>query len=79
LVLAHVHRQHVVATVVEVRDPAAPMPDPAPYHHDLASLAVHSPNPFRHAALSRYHRMADSKHDSKQFWSARQLSIGTGE
>jgi hypothetical protein len=79
LVLAHVHRQHVVATVVEVRRYRRSDARSRADHHDLASLAVHSPNPFRHAALSRYHRMADSKHDSKQFWSARQLSIGTGE
>jgi hypothetical protein len=41
-------------------------------HHDLASLTAHSTNPFRRAASSAYHRMADSKVDSKQFWSARQ-------
>jgi hypothetical protein len=41
-------------------------------HHDLASPAAHSTNPSRRVTLSAYHRMADSKVDSKQFWSARQ-------
>jgi hypothetical protein len=41
-------------------------------NHDLASTVAHSPNPSRSTTLSEYHRMADSKDDSKQFWSARQ-------
>ena len=72
LVLAHVHRQHVVATVVEVRRDRRSDARSRTDHHDLASVAIHSPKPFRHAALSGYRRMTDSKHDSKQFWSARQ-------
>jgi len=72
LVLAHVHRQHVVATVVEVRRYRRSDARSRADHHDPALPVAHPTNPFRRTALSAYHRMADSKVDSKQFWSARQ-------
>ena len=70
--IAHVHRQHVVAAVVEVRRDRRSDARPGTDHHNLVSPSVHSPNPFRRNALPGYHRMADSKDDSKQFWFARQ-------
>jgi hypothetical protein len=72
LVLPHVHRQHVLAAIVEVRRDRRSDARSRADHHNLLWLTAHSTNPFRRAALSADHRMADSKDDSKQFWSARQ-------
>ena len=70
--LADVDRGDVVTAVVEVRRDGRADARFGTNNHNLASLAAHSRNPSRRSVLPEYHRMVDSKDDSKQFWSARQ-------